>query len=113
MSDVENALLAGMFVSLASMLIFLIFLLTNDYKPIERRAIRMAILAGITAVAAVGGTVVAIYFFVSEVIGAFLGFPSIGLAGIAVWHAFKHTYRLMGGGMDSQGSPSQESKASS
>ncbi len=113
MNDVEIASLAGAFVTLVSVIVLLIFLLTNDYHPIERRAIRMAILAGVAAMAAVGGTVVAIYFFVSEVIGAFLGFPSIGLSGIAVWHACKHTYRLMGGGMNSQDSPSQEPKASS
>lgn len=113
MSEVEIASLAGMFTTFISVIIFLIYLITNDYRPIERRAIRMAILAGVASVAAVIGAVVAIYYFVSEVIGAFLWFPSIGLAIIAVWHASKHTYRLMGGGITPQDSLPKEPKASS
>jgi uncharacterized membrane protein (GlpM family) len=113
MSDVDIASLSGMLVTFASMICYLIYLFTNDNNPIERQAIRLAILAGVASVAAVVGTVVAIYYFVSEVISAFLWFPSIALAGIAVWHASKITYRLMGGGRSSEDDPSQNAEASS
>lgn len=113
MSDVEIASLAGVVVTLVSVIAFFIYLITDDHNPIERRAKRLAILAGVASVAAVVGAVVAIYFFVSEVIGAFLWFPSIGLAVIAVWHASKTTYRLMGGGKPSEDGPSQNAAASS
>lgn len=113
MSEVEIASLAGMFTTFISVIIFLIYLITNDDNPIERRAIRLAILAGVASVAAVIGAVVAIYYFVSEVLGAFLWFPAIALTGIAVWHASKITYRLMGGGKSSGDGPSQNAEASS
>ncbi len=100
MSEVEIASLAGMFTTFISVIIFLIYLITNDKNSIERRAIRLAILSGVASVAAVIGAVVAIYYFVSPVISAFMWFPSIGLAAVAVWHASKLTYRLMGGGKE-------------
>lgn len=102
MSEVEIASLAGMFTTFISVIIFLIYLITNDKNSIERRAIRLAILSGVASVAAVIGAVVAIYYFVSPVISAFMWFPSIGLAAVAVWHASKLTYRLMGGGKESK-----------
>ena len=114
MTEVEIASLAGIFVTLVSVVIFLTSLITNDYKPIERRAIRMAILAGVTSVVAVIAAVVAIYYFVSPVISAFLWFPSIGLATIAAWHASRLMHRLMGGGgQEPKDHPSQGTEASS
>lgn len=107
MTNNDIAWLSGFAITLISAIIMFIMMMTEDYPPIERRARRLAILASVVTSAMILGTTAAVYFLVSELIGNFLMFPSIGLTAIAVWHASKITYRKMGGGLGSAGSTSQ------
>lgn len=107
MTNNDIAWLSGLTVTMIPTVIFWILLMTEGYNPIERRARRLAILASVIATAAIWSTTAIMHFFVSELIGNFLMFPSIGLTAVAVWHASRFTYRKMGGGKESQNSPSQ------
>lgn len=100
MSSNELAYFMGLLATLLAMSIFILKVATEDYSPVERRARRFAILAGVAALALVVGSELAIYSFVSQVIGAFMAMPSVGLATIAVWHASRMTYRELGGGRE-------------
>lgn len=113
MTNNDIAWLSGLAVTMTSAAIYFILLVTADYSPIERRARRLAILASVIVSAAIWCVTVAVYSLVSELIGNFLIFPSIGLTGVAVWHVSRITYRKMGGGKESQDSPSQEAGARS
>lgn len=111
MSEIDIAALSGMAVTIIPAIIYFILLMTKDYSPIERRARRLSILAVVVAAGVIFGTTAAIYFLVSEVIGAFLMYPSVGLTAIAVWHASRITYQKMGGGRESTDRPLQEEGA--
>lgn len=108
MTNNEIAFLSGLTVTLIPLIIFFIMMITDEYSPVERRAIRLAILASVVASAAIWGTTAVVYFLISELIGNFLLFPSMGLTAIAVWHASRITYRKMGGGRKSTNNTSQE-----
>lgn len=107
MSEIDIAVLSGLAVTVIPAILYFILLMTEDFSPIERRARRLAILAGVVSAGVIFGTTAIVYFRVSEVIGAFLMYPSMGLTGVAVWHASRITYRKMGGGQESTGNPSQ------
>lgn len=108
MTNNDIAWLSGLIVTLIPAAICFILLITGDYSPIERRARRLAILASIIVLVAIWSTTATVYFLVSELIGNFLTFPSIGLAAVAVWYASRITYRKMGGGRELQDCSSQE-----
>lgn len=109
MTENDIAWFAGLVFTMISATIWFIVMVTRDYSPVERRARRAAVIASVTASAAIWGTTVAIYSF-SELAGNFLIIPSIALTGLAVWHAGRITYRKMGGGR-SQDDCIQESGA--
>lgn len=111
MSEIDIAMLSGLAVTIIPAIIYFILLMTEDYSPIERRARRLAILAGVVSAGVIFGTTAIVHFRVSEMIGAFLMYPSVGLTGIAVWHASRITYRKMVGGRESTDRPSQEEGA--
>lgn len=113
MTDNNIAWFAGLIVTMIAAAIYVILLMTRDYSPIERRARRLTILASIVGSVAIWGVTLAIYLFVSELIGNFLVIPSIGLTGVGVWHISRTTYRKMGGGKESQDGPSQQAGAGS
>lgn len=113
MTNNDIAWLSGLAVTMIPTVIYFIVLLTRDYSPIERRARRLAILASVVASAAIWSVTVAIYLFVSGLVGNFLVFPSIGLTALGVWHASRITYRKLGGGTESQDGPSREAGARS
>lgn len=100
MTSNELAFFMGLLATLLAMTILVLKVATEDYSPVERRARRFAILAGVVAAALVVGAEQAIYFNVSQVVGAFMAMPSVGLATIAVWHASRMTYRKLGGGKE-------------
>lgn len=110
MTDNDIAWLSGLVVTLIPAAVYFILRITEDYSWIERRARRLAILASVIVSAAIWSVTVVVYSFVSELIGNFLMFPSIGLTAVAVWYASWITYRKMGGGKES---PSQEAGARS
>lgn len=97
MTNNEIAWLAGLVATMIPGLIWFIALLTQDYSPVERRARRSAIFASVTVAATITSATVAAYSL-SELVGNFLVFPSIGLTAVTVWHASRITYRKMGGG---------------
>lgn len=101
MTNNDIALFSGLIVTLILVCVYIILLLTADLSPIERRARRLAILAAVSASAAIWGATAAVYSL-SELIGSFLIFPSIGLVAIAAWHASSAAYRKMGGGNGSK-----------
>lgn len=109
MTENNIAWLAGLVTTMISAAIWFVVMVTRDYSPVERRARRAAVIASVTASAAIWGATVTIYSF-SELAGNFLIFPSIVLTAVAVWHASRITYRKMGGG-ESQGNCTQESGA--
>lgn len=109
MASNDIAWLAGLITTMISAAIWFIVLVTRDYSAIERRARRAAIIASVTASAAIWGVTVTVYS-ISELMGNFLIFPSIGLTAIAVWHASRITYQKMGGGRSPDNS-TQESGA--
>lgn len=113
MTDNDIAWLSGLAVTLIPMVIYVILLLTRDYSPIERRARRLSILASVIAAVAIWSVTATVFFLVSELVGNFLMFPSIGLTAVAVWHASTITYRKMGGGKESPDTPAQEARAGS
>lgn len=106
MSNNDIAWFSGVIATLISAAIYFVLLITADYRPIERRALRLAILASAIVSAAVWSVMAAVYSFVSELVGNFLMFPSIVLTGIAVWHVSRITYRKTGGGKESEDRPS-------
>lgn len=108
MTNYDIAWLSGMAVTMIPTVIYFILLMTADYSPIERRARRLAILASVIVSATIWGGTATIYTLVSELVGIFLIYPSIGLTGIAVWHTSRITYRKMGGGSESNEIPPQE-----
>lgn len=113
MTNNDIAWLLGLAVTLIPTGIYFILVITADYRPIERRARRLAILASVIVPAAIWSATATVYFFVSELIGNFLMFPSVGLTAVAVWYASRITYQKMGGGKESQDSPSQKAGARS
>ena len=100
MSPNDFAFFMGTVVLLIGAIIFIVFYATENFNPVERRARRFAVLAAAMSAAAVIGSVVAIYLFVNKVAGSFLAMPSIGIAGVAVWHATWMTYMQLGGGQE-------------
>lgn len=113
MTDNNIAWFAGLITTMIAVAIYAILLMTRDYSPTERRARRLAILASVIVLVAIWGVTLAIYLFVSELVGNFLAMPSIGVTAVAVWHASTITYRKTGGGKESQDGPSQEAGARS
>lgn len=99
MNPKDIAFLAGTVTMLVTVVVYMIIMMTSDLNPVERRARHGAILAGVLAGAAVIGCQVALYVYVSEVAGSFMIAPSIGLAGIAIWHSVRLTYRRLRGGL--------------
>jgi predicted metal-binding membrane protein len=112
-TDNDIAWLAGLAATMIPTAIYVILLVTRDYRPIERRARRFAILASVIASVAIWSVTATVFFLVSELIGNFLMFPSIALTAVAVWHASTITYRKMGGGKESPDSRSGEARAGS
>lgn len=111
MTDNDIAWFSGLVFTLIPAAVYVILLITEDYSPIERKARRLAILASVIVSAAIWSVTAAVYSFVSELIGNFLMFPSVGLNAVAIWYASRITYRKMGGGKESQDSSSQEAGA--
>ena len=107
MTNNDIALFSGLGVTLISGAVYIILLLTEDYSPTERRARRLAILAAVIAPAAIWSATAAVYSL-SELIGSFLIFPSIGIVAVAVWYASSTTYRKMGGGNGSNAISSED-----
>lgn len=108
MTDNDIAWFSGLIVTMVPAVIFFILLITSDYEAIERRARRFAILASVLVSATIWSVTTVVFFFVSELVGNFLMFPSVALTAVAVWYASRITYRKMGGGSESQDRPSQE-----
>lgn len=113
MSDNNMAWFAGLIITMIAVAIYAILLMTGDCSPIERRARRLAVLASVIVSVAIWGVTLAIYLFISELVGNFLAMPSIGVTAVAIWHASTITYRKMGGGKESQDGPAQEAGARS
>lgn len=113
MTDNDIAWISGLAVTMVSVAIYVILLVTADYNPIERKARRLAILASTIVSAAIWAITATVFSLVSELIGNSLIFPSVGLTGVAVWHASRITYGRMGGGKESHDSPPQEAGARS
>jgi cytochrome bd-type quinol oxidase subunit 2 len=100
MTQIELALFSGAMATLFVMMVLLIKVATEGFPPVERRARRFATAAAISAALAVIGSEAILYFFVSEVAGAFMAYPSLALTALAVWHASRITYRELGGGRE-------------
>ena len=100
MTQIEFAFFAGAMATLLVMAVLVIKVATDHFLPRERRARRFATAAAIGAALAVIGAEAILYFFVSEIAGAFLAYPSLALTVLAVWHASRITYRKMGGGQE-------------
>lgn len=113
MTDNDIAWLSGLVATLVPAAVFVVLLITADYEPIERRARRLAILVSVIVSVAIWSVAAAVYSFVSELIGNFLMFPSVGLNAVAIWYASRFTYRKTGGGKESHDSSSQEAGARS
>lgn len=113
MNQIEFAFFSGAMATLLVMAVLVIKVATDHFLPRERRARRFATAAAVGAALAVAGAEAILYFFVSEVAGAFMAYPSLALAALAVWHASRITYRKMGGGRTSTDSPTQNAVASS
>lgn len=107
MTQIEFAFFSGAMATLLVMVVLGIKASTEYLPPLERRARRLAIVAAVGAALVVAGAEAILYFFVSEVAGAFMAYPSLALAALAVWRASKITYRKMGGGLGSADSTSQ------
>lgn len=107
MTQIEFAFISGAIATLLVMVVLGIKASTEHFPPVERRARRLATAAAVAAALVVIGAEAILYFFVSEVAAAFMAYPSVALAALAVWHASKITYRKMGGGKQTQDSPSQ------
>ncbi len=107
MTQIEFALFSGAMATLLVMAVLVIKVMTEHLPPVERRARRLAIAAGVGAALAVVGAEAILYFYMSEIAGAFMAYPSLALATLAVWHASRITYRKMGGGRESTDNPSQ------
>lgn len=106
MTQIEFAFLSGAAATLLVMVVLGIKASTEHFPPVERRARRLATAAAVGAALAVVGAEASLYFFVSEVAAAFMAYPSVALAALAVWHTSRIAYRKMGGGKQSQDSPS-------
>jgi membrane-associated HD superfamily phosphohydrolase len=113
MTNNDIAWLSGLIVTLIPAVIYFILQITADYSPLERRARRLAILASVIVAAAILSATATVYSFVSELIGNFLMFPSLGLTAVAIWCASRITYQKTGGGKESHGSSSQEARTRS
>ena len=113
MTQIEFAFFSGAMTTILVMVILGIKASTEHFPPVERRARRLATAAAVAAALAVAGAEAILFFFVSEVAGAFLAYPSLALTALAVWHASRITYKKMGGGGSSVVSPSQNAGASS
>lgn len=107
MTNNDIAWFAGLVVTLIPALVYFVLLITADYSPIERRARRFAVLASVIVSAAIWSATATVYSFVSQLIGSFLMFPSIGLTAVGIWYASRITYLEMGGGKELQDRPSQ------
>ena len=105
MTQIELAFFAGAMATLLVMAVLVIKVATDHFLPRERRARRFATAAAIGAALAVIGAEAILYFFVSEIAGAFLAYPSLALTALAVWHASRTTYRKMGGGQERHNGP--------
>lgn len=112
MTQIEFAFVLGAMATLLVMAVLVIKVMTESYPPVERRARRVATAAAVAAALAVIGAEAILYFFVSEVAGAFMAYPSLPFTALAVWYASRITYRKFGGGKESQDSPPQGSEAS-
>ncbi len=107
MTQIEFAFFSGAMATLLVMVVLAIMASTEYLPPVERRARRLAIAAAVGAALALAGAEAILYFFVSEIAGAFMAYPSLALAVLTVWHASRITYRKMGGGQESMNNPSQ------
>lgn len=100
MTSNEFAFFMGLLATLLALTTLMLKVVTEDYSPVERRTLRFTILAGAVAAALVVGAELALYFYVSQVIGAFMAMPSVGLATIAIWYAARMTYQKLGDGKE-------------
>lgn len=101
MTEADNiAVTHGILVSLAAVIGFLIWLMTGDNTPMERRASRWGIAAGILCAGLVILAEWGLYAYVDRTAGLFMIMPSIVMALIAMWFGGKAVYRALGGGQE-------------
>ncbi len=106
MTQIEFAFFSGAMATLLVIAVLGVKIATEYLPPVERRARRLAIAAAVGAALAVAGAEAFLYFFVSEIAGAFMAYPSLALAALTVWPASRITYRKIGGGQESMNNPS-------
>lgn len=99
----ESALAFGLLASIFVVVIWLVWLTTSEGSPVEQRANRLGVLAGLATAATLMGGELAIYFLVDRWLGTFLIFPSGIAALLSFWLVGRATYHAAGGGREESG----------
>lgn len=98
----DMAFLWGFLATLSVLVVFAIGYMTHDLAPVERRARRMAIAAGVISAVIVGVAEWELYAAIDMTIGAFMLMPSVVLGMVAMWQGGRRAYRALGGGQNGE-----------
>lgn len=106
-NDADSTAMAwGLLLTVLMVIVAMIWVVTDDDPPTERRAVRVGIVAGIVSAGLVVVCEVTLYYSVYQTIGAFTMVPSIAFALLALWFVGRAVYFRLGGGQEVEKSQS-------
>lgn len=103
---IENAFSLGLLVSLAIVVASLVWTATSNNNPVEQRATRLGVLAGLISAATVACMDMAIFFLIDRWVGAFLAAPGFLIGVVSIWIIGRAVYRATGGGQTAESASS-------